>query len=143
MSDLEFFLNDGSNKKVLALNDIQNVNLEITKQDNFSYENSKIYNKQFFEFQTNIIDKNICMVELESCNLPDKWTIQFIKFIQARRHKKKRINKKWLKRYGYKKQIIKETKGWHIKCNTDGTTELIKDIIKGNCKELLNQSPFG
>lgn len=30
--------------------------------------------------------------------------IQYTIMVQARRHKKKRINKKWLKRYGYKQQ---------------------------------------
>ena len=30
--------------------------------------------------------------------------IQYTIMVQARRHRKKRINKKWLKRYGYKQQ---------------------------------------
>ena len=44
---------------------------------------------------------------------------------QARTHKKKRINKKWLKRYGYK-QISVESKGWKMKADTDGNVEFIK-----------------
>lgn len=34
---------------------------------------------------------------------PDStWSVEYIKHVQARTHRKKRINKKWLKRYGYK-----------------------------------------
>lgn len=43
--------------------------------------------------------------------IPDMSNINAVIFIQARRHKKKRINKKWAKRYGFK-FIIKDFKGW-------------------------------
>ena len=56
---------------------------------------------------------------------PDAYDIQFVKFVQARKHKKRRINKKWLKRYGYKQMIV-ENKGWKIKCNTNGNIEFVK-----------------
>lgn len=59
-------------------------------------------------------------------NLPDKYDIQFQKFVQARKHKKRRINKKWLKRYGYKVVLV-DAKGWKMKMNTDGTVEFVKD----------------
>lgn len=39
---------------------------------------------------------------LDVAQMPDSYDIQYIKIIQTRKHKKKRINKKWLKRYGYK-----------------------------------------
>lgn len=39
--------------------------------------------------------------------------------------KKKRINKKWLKRYGYKKVIV-NSKGWNVKTYTNGTVEFVK-----------------
>ena len=58
-------------------------------------------------------------------NMPDAYDIQFIKFVQARKHKKRRINKKWLKRYGYK-QITVESKGWKMKTDTNGNVEFIK-----------------
>ena len=51
--------------------------------------------------------------------------IQYVKVVQARKHKKKRINKKWLKRYGYKKVIV-NSKGWNVKTHTDGTVEFVK-----------------
>lgn len=37
---------------------------------------------------------------------PNTFDIQYTVMVQARRHRKKRINKKWLKRYGYKQQQI-------------------------------------
>lgn len=43
---------------------------------------------------------------LDITQIPDSYDIQYIKIVQARKHRKKRINKKWLKRYGYKKVII-------------------------------------
>ena len=46
--------------------------------------------------------------------------------VQARKHKKKRINKKWRKRYGFK-EIMKKTKGWKIHSVTDGTFEFVKE----------------
>ncbi len=62
---------------------------------------------------------------VDMSNIPDGYDIQYIKYIQARKHKKRRINKKWLKRYGYN-QIIVDSKGWKIKNNTDGNIEFIK-----------------
>ena len=62
---------------------------------------------------------------IDIANMPDAYDIQFIKFVQARKHKKRRINKKWLKRYGYK-QITVENKGWKVKADTDGNVEFIK-----------------
>ena len=62
---------------------------------------------------------------IDKSNMPDACNVQFIKFVQARKHKKRRINKKWLKRYGYK-QISVESKGWKMKADTDGNVEFIK-----------------
>lgn len=60
-------------------------------------------------------------------DLSDKpaYDIQFKKFVQARKHKKRRINKKWLKRYGVKTVLV-DVKGWMLKHCTDGTVEFIK-----------------
>lgn len=62
---------------------------------------------------------------LDIAQTPDSYDIQYVKIIQARKHKKKRINKKWLKRYGYKKVIV-NSKGWDVKTHTDGTVEFVK-----------------
>lgn len=58
-------------------------------------------------------------------NAPDKCNFQIIKVKQTRKHKKKRINKKWIKRYGYK-QILVDCKGWKLKTHTDETYEFVK-----------------
>lgn len=44
---------------------------------------------------------------LDIAQMSDSYDIQYIMLVQARKHKKKRINKKWLKRYGYKKSNCK------------------------------------
>ena len=62
---------------------------------------------------------------MDIANLPDAYDIQFVKIVQARKHKKRRINKKWLKKYGYKQMIV-ESKGWKMKTDADGNMELIK-----------------
>ena len=62
---------------------------------------------------------------VDMAKMPDAYTIQFVKFVQARKHKKRRINKKWLKRYGYK-QVLVDSKGWKMKSDTDGNVEFVK-----------------
>lgn len=57
--------------------------------------------------------------------MPDAYDIQYVKIVQVRKHKKRRINKKWVKRYGYKRVVV-DAKGWKIKNNTDGSIELVK-----------------
>ena len=52
-------------------------------------------------------------------DLPDAYDVQFVKVVQARKHKKKRINKKWEKRYGYK-PITVTCKGWQMESFADG-----------------------
>ena len=44
---------------------------------------------------------------------PNTFDIQYTVMVQARRHRKKRINKKWLKRYGYKQQQM-ISNGWKL-----------------------------
>lgn len=83
-----------------------------------------------YEFTFNV-DKPIDTEEfykilgIDIANMPDAYDIQYIKIVQARKHKKRRINKKWIKRYGYK-QITVNSKGLKIKADTDGNVEFIK-----------------
>ena len=56
--------------------------------------------------------------------LTDKYNITLPVFVQKRKHKKKRINKKWAKRYGYK-CVTKTIKGWKLKQYKDGSFEFI------------------
>lgn len=62
---------------------------------------------------------------VDTSNMPNVYDIQYIKFVQTRKHKKRRINKKWLKRYGYKQMIIK-SKGCKIKTDINGNVEFVK-----------------
>lgn len=57
----------------------------------------------------------------------DIFDLQYTAMVQARRHRKKRINKKWLKRYGYKPIKI-TSKGWRIDTYNaqTGAVEMIK-----------------
>lgn len=54
-----------------------------------------------------------------------KYEVTFTKVVQARRHRKKRINKKWAKKYGYK-QVFVKSPGWKMTANTDGTVTFTK-----------------
>ena len=116
------------------IEDIKEVN--ITTESETEYERDKhgkvlrSVNDSIYEFTFNA-DKPIDTEEfykilgIDIANMPDAYDVQFIKIVQARKHKKRRINKKWLKRYGYKKMIV-EGKGWKVKTDTDGNAELIK-----------------
>lgn len=53
------------------------------------------------------------------------FTITYPVKVQARKHHKRRTNKKWLKRYGYK-TIMKDMSGWELANYNNGTFELIK-----------------
>ena len=86
----------------------------------FEKENQRISENK--EIDTNELHK---ILGIDISNMPDAYDIQFIKFVQVRKHKKRRINKKWLKRYDYKQTII-ESKGWKMKTDTDGNIEFIK-----------------
>ena len=79
-----------------------------------------------FTCENAVINKNL----LSELFLPKKsntFDLQYTVMAQARRHRKKRINKKWLKKYGYKSVSVR-SKGWELReCNTmTGDVELIK-----------------
>lgn len=79
-----------------------------------------------FTCENAVINENL----LSELFLPKKsntFDLQYTVMVQARRHKKKRINKKWLKRYGYKKQQM-TSKGWELSTyNTQtGEVEMVK-----------------
>lgn len=62
---------------------------------------------------------------LDTVDFPDKYDIEFNVLVQKRRHKNKRINKKWAKMYGYE-IVNQKSKGWHISSNSDGSIEFLK-----------------
>lgn len=72
--------------------------------------------------------------------MPEKYDIQIQVPVQRKRHKKKRINKKWAKRYGYTMKTI-TTKGGKIHTDTDSNVEFIKDEISK--KEIIKFEAYG
>lgn len=64
---------------------------------------------------------------VDKSKLPDAYNVEYVQFVQARKHKKRRINKKWLKKYGCK-QVLCKLKGWKLQSfNDDGTFMFVKD----------------
>lgn len=123
------------------LDGIKDVKMDV----NTKYETR--YNKENSKFDC-LISANECTMSIDinksdinieelfgfdKATKPDAYDISYIKIVQRRRHKKKRINKKWAKRYGYK-QILVTSKGWQINTYTDGTFEFKKDIHEGDNK---------
>lgn len=79
-----------------------------------------------FTCENTIVNENL----LSKLLLPKKsntFDLQYTAMVQARKHKKKRINKKWLKRYGYKPQKF-TSKDWELgEYNTQtGEVEMVK-----------------
>lgn len=92
-----------------------------TQFGNWMRQNASI-TMEFTTEETVDINK---ILGLDIAQMPDSYGIQYVKIVQARKHKKKRINKKWLKHYGYKKVIV-NSNGWNVKTHTDGTVEFVK-----------------
>lgn len=59
----------------------------------------RIPNNLTFTFENKLIDKKVFLKLAGEVNSPI--------VIQVRKHKKKRINKKWAKRYGYKFELVR------------------------------------
>lgn len=87
-----------------------------------------LYKETTISIDINNVDADNFLATLgfDIANKPDDYDITIQKPIQIRTHKKKRINKKWAKRYGYVLVNI-ESKGWKI-TNKDDNFEFVKDI---------------
>lgn len=70
-------------------------------------------------------EKLYSMLGLDTVDFPNKYNIEFNVLVQKRRHKNKRINKKWAKMYGYE-IANQKSKGWHILAKSDGSIEFLK-----------------
>ena len=119
--------NATTNQKLCDLDNVKDVSVE----EDISYDYYKVWSlpkssKMTMEVKMDTpidFNKFLCM---DFTQFPDIHDIQYSKVVPVRKHKKKRINKKWLKRYGYKEVVIK-SKGWKINCRIDGTVEFVKD----------------
>lgn len=117
----ELFLGDGT--KIMNIS-----SAELTYEPNVRYEREDLLTHGFkgeFTLEINDAEINTGIFGIDEATFPDMWDLQYIKVVQARRHKKKRINKKWLKRYGVI-SIPVESKGWEVTNYSDGSVEFTK-----------------
>lgn len=122
----EIYLENENGKKVMGVSDVPIV----------EYEYNKKYKSLHFNPCMEIsIDSNMLGIDIiknlgiDATKIPNACDISYAKLVQKRKHKKKRINKKWFKKYGLK-QVIVETKGWEIRTGTDGTFEFFNRNAK-------------
>lgn len=119
--------NDGNN--VLALDNVDEIALNsnvIEEKDILGNVENIKKGETTLSFTSTIEKKTLFKVlGVDISKTPDAYKISFTKPVQGRKHKKKRINKKWLKKYGYK--ILADFRdGWHIKSYADGHYEFVK-----------------
>lgn len=119
--------NDGSN--VLALDNIDETALtsNVTEEIDILGDVKNIKKGETTLSFTSTFEKMALFKALgfDMSKTPDAYKISVTKPVQRRKHKKKRINKKWLKKYGYK--ILADFRdGWHIKSYADGHYEFVK-----------------
>lgn len=112
------------------LEDVTSILIDSDSEDGYGYDPNeewflrKRYSKKTCEisFNTDNPANNALkkILGFDRSNAPDAYDVQFIEAVQARKHKKKRINKKWEKRYGYKPIAVATCKGWQMESFTDG-----------------------
>lgn len=59
---------------------------------------------------------------------PSDFSISYTTIVQAKKHRKWRTNKKWLKRYGYKEVVVKSD-GWNMKESGGGEFTFEKVVM--------------
>lgn len=134
--EVKFSLFSSTGEKIGELNDVREISVEVDNcvdyDDAMENDEVKKWDVRYppsktmtVTFPTNEPVDFCKLFECDSNSIPDAYDIQFVKVTQTRKHKKKRINKKWLKKYGYKKMIVK-SKGWKTEAYTDGRFEFVK-----------------
>ena len=125
-------INSETGEELCCIDNLKD-NLLSVESRNYSFDKERKTLNSFIDLsaRTLSIDVSIgamsliSLIDVDVSNAPDKYNFQIMKVKQARKHKKKRINKKWIKRYGYK-QILVDSKGWKLKTHTDGYYEFVK-----------------
>lgn len=98
---------------------------ELKAESNMNIKNKALRFDKSFNGEFYVENGNLNTNINEFLSEPE-YKIKYLKIVQARKHKKKRINKKWIKRYGYKAVWV-TTKGWNFIMKTDRTYEFLKD----------------
>ena len=130
-------LRSSSDTGSLRSDNVKNVNMQCKQNVNYAYDAAgnkivrlagKIDRTLTIDLDKPIDDEELYKAfGIDPLQFPDAYDIKIIKFIQIRRHKKKRINKKWNKKYGIKYRSAAVTaKGWKLKTYQDGTFEFVK-----------------
>ena len=114
--------------------DVENKNVLFYKNEKkiYSFGKNSEYTMSFSIDGLENLEEIRKILGVDFSALPDMYSIQYLKTVRVRTHKKKRIDKKWRKRSGYK-VVVANSKGWKLKCNIDGTAELVKDTEKYSC----------
>ena len=129
MKNGTLFFQDKNSNDVLALDSVDEIALtsSVTEERDIlgNVKNMK-KGETTLSFASTIEKETLFKVlGVDISKTPDAYKISVTKPVQRRRHKKRRINKKWLKKYGYKIQIDLRD-GWYIKSYTDGHYEFVK-----------------
>lgn len=120
-------------EKICFFNDIQEINMTRNTveqcHDYIRYKPIITKDERTLSFSANISKINPAILGADFSKTPDQVNILYVKKIQARKHRKKRINKKWLKRYGYKEQSI-DFGEWNVKSTDEcGEYEFTRKVI--------------
>lgn len=126
-------INSETGEELYQVDGLQNISFNKESKTNYVFDYEKKTLLSFADsptftlsFNTPIDTSNLMLsLGVDISNAPDKYNFQIMKVKQARKHKKKRINKKWIKRYRYE-QILVDCKGGKLKTHTDGTYEFVK-----------------
>lgn len=125
-------INSETGEELCCIDNLED-NLLSVESKNHSFDKERKALRSFIDLSAHTLSIDvsigamslISLIGVDVSNVPDKYNFQIMKVKQTRKHKKKRINKKWIKRYGYK-QILVDCKGWKLKIHTDGTYEFVK-----------------
>lgn len=112
-------------KSVKMTSEYETVHVQKDAKNILSFNHNPSYTVTFDINEPINTEELYKVLGVDTSNVSDAYDIQYVIIVQVRKHKKRRINKKWAKRYGYK-QVVVDSKGWNIKNNTDGSIEIVK-----------------
>lgn len=123
--------NAETNEKLGEANDVKSIDLTINQKDTVNFKGELMNRGKrgtcALNFEKPLDTDELCKIlGLDEAKMPDKYDIQVSKVVQCRRHKKKRINKKWRKKYGYRQTCV-TMKCWKMYSNRNGEIEFVKD----------------